>query len=433
MTGGLGRRFAALGLLFAAWLSAFAQPLAADPVALGRALFTGRIDGQNAGRGARQLARFACHSCHGRDALGGVEGDVPPIDARFLMRPTQTRPAYGEAAFIRAITQGVDAGDRALSRLMPRYDLTDDQARALFAYLQQVGTEQRRGVAPRAVQIGLPAVPGQPDLHGDLLAAIETGLSQALGGPAAYGRKVRIVPIARGDAAAAAGMLAVISPLAADVAAYTGRGIPVLFPLGALAGDEDPSIVRAATPDRQSQRRALARHLVETGAAQVTIEPGQGDGARALARDLRMERPDAPPDVILGAAGAAARDGDLVLLPGGALPEEGWRGRVILPFSLLRDGGLPPGARGEVIAMIETPWIVTRAIETRTHPVLVHGRRAGVALGEALKVAGRDVTRAGLLAALDDSVLQELGLDYEAHRLSGTARVDFVPLSGGGQ
>ena len=49
-------------------------------------------------------------------------------------------------------------------------------------------------------------------------------------------------------------------------------------------------------------------------------------------------------------------------------------------------------------------------------------------LAEVLKAAGRDLTRARLMAAFPAAWLDGLDLDYTAHPLTGTARVDFLPL-----
>lgn len=407
-----------------------ALPLWAENAALGRKIFTGEAKALSSDALVRTLARQACHDCHGRDGLGGVEGDVPPIDWRLLSRQTNGRPAYDRDAFLRVVREGVDAAGRDLSRLMPRYDLSPSEGEALFAYLQEIAEDQRRGVTPRDIRIGVPVLAAGEGKASVLERGIEAGLWEALGGQQVYGRSVEIVSLNGPDPALAADTLAVLSPRASDAKAYVQAGIPVLFPLGTLEGDEDASILRGSTPDRRTMRRALARELIARGATHVTLEPGDDPQAEPLALELRLQDPSFADRTVLGAAKAKDTQGELVLLGNAALPEAGWNGRIWLPWARLRAGDLPKGAKGPIIVMINTPWIVTRAIETKTHPVWVHGYRSGVVLGEALKSAGRDVTRAGLIKALDDSVLKDLGLDYQSNRLSGTNRVDFIETTG---
>lgn len=407
------------------------SPLWSDEAALGRAIFTGQAKGLSSDALELTFARQACHDCHGRDGLGGVEGDVPPIDWRHLSRKTNARPAYDRDAFLRVVRDGVDAAGRDLSRLMPRYDLSQAEGAALFAYLQQIAEDQRRGVTPRGIRIGVPVLASDVGSDSTLRRGIEIGLRESLSGGRVYGRTVEIVSLNGPDPGLAEDMLAVLSPRVSDAGAYVQTGVPVLFPLGALNGDEDASILRASTPDRRTMRRALARELIARGATHVTLEPGDDPQAEALALELRLQDPSFADRTVLGVTKATGEQGELVLLGNADLPKDGWTGRVWLPWARLRAGGVPEGAKGQVIVMINTPWIVSRAMETKAHPVLVHGYRSGVALGEALKSVGRDVTRAGLIKALDDSLLTDWGLDYRANRLSGSNRVDFIELSGG--
>jgi len=410
--------------------------------ARGHAIFTGKASNLADARTEERLARSPCHSCHGRDALGGVEGDVPPIDRTALLRRTADRPAYDAELFARALTGGIDPVGRELNRYMPRYDFTPAEIATLWEHLARIGEEQRTGVHADRVNFGLPALPGRPELSEALAAAVRAGLDHGLGGGTVWGRKVDITVLPTG--APFGDVFALISPRAADVAAATAEGLPSLFPIGALAGDEDRSIVRAAGASREGIRASMARGLAAVAPTSVTILDAEVAGAdperedegeaAALAVALRLEAQDMAERIRLTLPTASTgvdAGAVLVLLSTERLDAaREWPGPVWLSWEALQALEDTPRNRGVRVAVIETPWIVSRAIETGRHPVLVHGERAGAVLAEALKVAGRDITRSGLLLALDETILADWGLDYAAHPLTGTDDVLLLGLGG---
>lgn len=420
-------RLVAVAALFCA-ASAAAEP--PD----GRAIFTGAAVGLEDAATERRLSRSPCHSCHGRDGRGGVEGDAPPIDWSALSRPTVDRPAYDEARFARAVVEGADSGGRPLSRLMPRYAFGRGELAALQGYLARIGAEQRSGTTASRVTFGLPELPGSPALTKELAGAIRSGLADGLGGGTVWGRSVEIATFRAG--APPPRMLAVLSPRAEAVAGYAASGVPTLFPLGGLEGDEDPSIVRAATPSREGVRAALAAEIATAEPASVTViaapdRRGRAE-AEALGLALRLEAPAMSERIRTspGARKTAATDRDalVILSENGLDAARGWPGPVWLSWSALQSAGGAPEGGNPVIAVVETPWIVRRAIETGGHPIIAHGERVGAATAAALKAAGRALTRGGLLEALEDASLAQWGLDYATHPLTGAADVMFVTL-----
>ncbi|WP_139284107.1 c-type cytochrome [Rubrimonas cliftonensis] len=411
-----------------------AAAAAAEPLD-GRAIFTGAVVGLEDGATARRLARSPCHSCHGRDGRGGVEGDAPPIDWSVLSRQTIDRLAYDEARFARAVVEGVDSSGRALSRLMPRYAFSQGEIAALQDYLERIGAEQRTGATANSVTFGLPELPGSPVLTEELAVAIRSGLADALGGGTVWGRSVEIVTFR--DGAPPPSMLAVLSPRVEAVPGYAALGVPTLFPLGALEGDEDPSIVRAATPSRAGVRAALAGAIAAADPASVTIiatpDTRERADAEALGLALRLESPAMSERIRIspGARKDAATDRDalVILSEDGLNAARGWPGPVWLSWSALQAAGGALEGGHPLFAVVETPWIVRRAIETGGHPIIAHGERIGAATAEALMAAGRNLTRGGLLEALEDARLDEWGLDYATHPLTGAADVMFVTLN----
>ena len=110
---------------------------------------------------------LACANCHGRSGMGQVEGRtvIPPITGWALLRPGTRaasdaerthehhaglatpgdRPAYDDASLITAIREGRRPDGQALDLVMPRYEIDDDTARQLVAYLHQLSAARTPG------------------------------------------------------------------------------------------------------------------------------------------------------------------------------------------------------------------------------------------------------------------------------------------------
>lgn len=115
-------------------------------------------------------ARLGCAGCHGADGRGGREGgaaSAPPILWSDLSAPTRLRPAYDEAAFLRALTQGLDPAGRALQ--MPRFAAPPALLSGLRAHLAALQSEQRLGIARLRIAVRLP---NDPDRRAAVLAAM---------------------------------------------------------------------------------------------------------------------------------------------------------------------------------------------------------------------------------------------------------------------
>jgi mono/diheme cytochrome c family protein len=109
---------------------------------------------------------FACIGCHLRSGLGALDEGVrtPAINGSKLFRPLPAtfkgnelnmdiveplRPAYTEESLIKAIRTGTSANGSILNEGMPRYSISDNDARILVAYLKALSSQFSPGVGKK--------------------------------------------------------------------------------------------------------------------------------------------------------------------------------------------------------------------------------------------------------------------------------------------
>jgi len=128
-------------------------------------------------------AQVTCQSCHGRSGMGTVEsGKIPPaIAGKFLFTPDyrtlnkRQRPVYTEKTLAKAIRGGIDAAGQPLDPLMPRFQLDDNDVKALIAYLRQLGSKLSPGSGAETLRVAtLIAGNVDPQLERAELDVIET-------------------------------------------------------------------------------------------------------------------------------------------------------------------------------------------------------------------------------------------------------------------
>lgn len=112
-----------------------------------------------------------CANCHGPDGLGKAEGGVTPSNITWdaLTKPyvvTQpdgrSRPAYVERLLTRAIAMGLDPAGNALGGAMPRYRLSLADASDLAAYIRRLGNAVDPGLTATAIRLGVVLPPDWP-------------------------------------------------------------------------------------------------------------------------------------------------------------------------------------------------------------------------------------------------------------------------------
>jgi hypothetical protein len=178
-------RLLALAPLLAALAATTPAATDADPWVVGRQIYMdGRLpDGQPL-RGVRvdvgnvTGARAACVNCHRPSGLGMIEGDVavPPVSGRalfgsgepvFVRMDRRFNPGlsvphapYDDLSFAAAVRDGRNQSGRSMHALMPRYDLSDVQLKAVAAYLKTLSEAWSPGVSDDSIHLATVIAPG---------------------------------------------------------------------------------------------------------------------------------------------------------------------------------------------------------------------------------------------------------------------------------
>lgn len=409
-------------------------PAAGDDAASGRRIFT------SGGPADEVIATFAgsavslprrlrrCAGCHGPDGQGTQEGGVaiPPISWRALSTPRDAsaarpgRPAYDEAAFLRALRDGIDSGGRPFVPAMPHFQLRPDQASALLEYLRVVGSERdlEPGVSSDEIRVGVVLPLSGPDAARG--RAMRDGLASALAAAGAiYGRRLQLVAVDAGDDVAAAlrslladdQVFALIGTQLPTSIAEIDTDIPVIGPLQPTAARPAPNMIYLRAPP-EDQMRVLVDELADeiphplllaiVGPDGSVVEAVADQARRRGAAVVRHVKsadgplqvaPDESPDAVIilpGAnsgriAAALAEQAGTELIAGtvdivtpGTATDE--RLRLVLPI-------LPTAPHGD-----DPP------ATSATPPAAI---AATTVLIEALKRMGARVSRAGLIATIE--------------------------------
>lgn len=135
------------------------------------------LTANGAARTRLQGQEAACITCHRRSGFGSSEGQIAirPVTGPALLQAQATplrsprvrarlgssvRPPYDEALLARALRSGVDAAGKALGPAMPRYDLGDEEVRALAAYLFTLSAQPSPGVDAQEIHFAAVIQPG---------------------------------------------------------------------------------------------------------------------------------------------------------------------------------------------------------------------------------------------------------------------------------
>lgn len=324
-------------------------------------------------------ASLPCASCHGHDRRGVAEGTVIPPDIRWSVLSqvdlNKPRPRYDDASLRRAITEGVDSRGRALSPVMPRYRMSGEALSDLVAFLSRDAPDP--GITDTTIAIAT------SPLMRPVVAAYFADLGVV------YGRTLTLTDSAE------------------EAFALIGATGPSLDPL-----DRVPAVTpfaAAMTPtsfalyaDLTTQALALARSVDAPRNVFVEHDGTPAALAAAAALTQRETFPRGDDDVLF-----LLGDVDVASILA-RVESQNWRPRILAAGTR---HPLPPGRR------------ITRAAPTIPADVTTGAGRELVAFAarhnlprsatqlaayatlkvftEALKRAGRDLTREKLIAALE--------------------------------
>ncbi len=327
--------------------------------------------------GATELpaASVPCGSCHGPDRRGVAEGTIVPPDIRWsaLSAPDleKPRPRYDEASLRRAITDGVDSRGSALSPVMPRYRMSADVLSDLIAFLRRDAPDP--GLTATSITIATSPL---------LQPVVAAYLKDLNGAGGIYGRTLELSQ-STDDAFALIG--------ATDNTLDPLERMPVIAPFAIT-----PPTTFALYADLTTQALALAKSVNAT-------------------RNIFIEH-DGSPAAIAAAAALTPRDSfprgddDVLFLLGDvdAPVIAGWRPRILVAGAR---GPLPPGRR-IIRAVASIPADITPSAHQELSAFAARHKLPADAMQvatmatlrvftEALKRAGRDLTREKVIAALE--------------------------------
>jgi ABC-type branched-subunit amino acid transport system substrate-binding protein/mono/diheme cytochrome c family protein len=447
----------------------------------GRALFlTGRTDEPapfaTVGAGDVQVPATAvpCASCHGRDGRGRAErGTVAPNITWPMLsasdnRPGRQRPPYSETLVIRAITMGIDAGGNRIDPTMPRFRLSMADAAALLAYIERLGALPEPGLDDHSLVLA--TVLGADDTAVGL--ALSAYLSRVNQDGGLFGRQIVLNteqhtagdPPGSGVArlAGSAAVFALLAPaIAGDesnaVVAADAEGVPMIGP--------STQTKRAAPRSRyvfyldggvEAEARALAGFAATLPGTPSVADDGTAvwhTAAAAAVAALSAEG-RSPQQFRADAAARFAGNGPVLWFADRAPNNDKLRARGPVQPALLLPGALAAAVRSHGapaqtwLAFAAGPPDVTAdaAAEYRDlaaryglprddRPAQRQALAAAKILLEALRRAGRDVTRERLVDAMESLQDFHTGLippvSYSATRRIGTDGIWIVPLGGG--
>jgi ABC-type branched-subunit amino acid transport system substrate-binding protein len=421
---------------------------------------------------ASALPCVGCHGRDGLGRPeGGVT--PPDIRWRELVKKYghvhedgRRHPPYDEAGFDRVMRMGLDPAGNRLDRAMPLYEMSAGDMADLVAYMKVLEAEHDPGVGPDRVRVATllpgdgPRAPLGQAMAG-VMAAYFDQVNQAGG---VFGRRVELVTIPRADSPDeslenVAGFLAA-GDLFCLVGGYTvglddeilsilrPDGVPLIGPFTLDPGDE---VADAAAfylyPGFEEQVRVLADRAgaeLEGDRAVFLVGPGGARTERLVAaagdqlrtrwkdRSEAVSYQDGGFDPAAVVPAIAAEDALIFLGPQpdldrllGALAEAGKAPRVYLMSSFLARPliGAPPAFNERLVIAYPTHTndVSPRGRAeyqalARTHnlaPDHIQAQVAALAAArlfvEGMRKAGRDLTRSGLVEALESLYAYDTG------------------------
>ncbi len=197
-------------LLFAASIASLMGTALADDTVAGRAIYergapaSGRAASARVGGGdAMPATLLPCVNCHGHEGRGIAEGGVVPSTITWLelTKPYfaraangRRRPAYDARSFGRSVRDGIDPAGNRLSPAMPRYDLSNVELGDLIAYLRVLSGPAAPGVTSTSVRVATVIPRGGPpaEIGKQVYAVLRAAFEDA---GQVHGRRIDLVAL----------------------------------------------------------------------------------------------------------------------------------------------------------------------------------------------------------------------------------------------
>jgi ABC-type branched-subunit amino acid transport system substrate-binding protein len=251
---------------------------------------------------------LTCASCHGYDGLGRPEGGVLPPDIRWsqlaktyghVHEDGRRHAAFDEANFALMMRAGLDPSDNLLDRVMPLYQMSDQDLADLIAYMKRLESDLDPGVEDGRIQVAsLLPLEGPAGALGQAMAQVmHAYFAEVNEQGGMFGRRVELLVVPFGESAEAS-IDKLRQAFAAEgifslVGAYTvGLDEPILellrednVPLvGPFTLDPGDSFVDAAAfylyPGFDEQACVLADRAIADGADATRVHVVGPDGDR---------------------------------------------------------------------------------------------------------------------------------------------------------
>lgn len=375
----------------------------------------------------------------------------------------RSHPPYTEQTFAASITDGKDPAGNRLDVAMPRYLMAYDDIAALLAYLKRIDKDLDPGLSAERVRIGtlLPSAGRLAELGRAMETVLKSHLAALNAKGGIFGRQVELVVAEYSDDRAASlanaerlfrqqQVFAVVSPITSGMEREIGQlaeqlKVPVVgpFTLRTLVTQEINRYTFFVLPGLAEQARVLADFapkqlkLVDPGVAvvhpdeaelkqvaEVAVGAFQGHGwkrvaavpypaGRLPARELVAALQQRGVQVVL----FLGTDNELELL-GPVIRDAIWTPYVLAPgVRVGRAAAALPTTLGDrvFLAYPTRPGDITRdgaaalagfqrdaGLAARHVPAQASAYASVLLLEEALKRAGRDLSRAKLITALEN-------------------------------
>ncbi|WP_394707887.1 hypothetical protein [Roseovarius pacificus] len=347
-------------------------------------------------------------------------------------------------SFSNLLATGVAPSGKRISRLMPRYEFDDETMGSLVAYLSALTAEQKTGIHQDRIVFGVPVPTGREAYGRRLIQNLDAVFAAKIPGNGLYGRRVELRPLV-GDLSSIVDQarrqaVAVLSPAPSgrlDHAHFTASGIPVLFPLAAVSESDDHTLIRTLYASRERVIGSLIDKMGTDGCGQISLLTATEAEFRDVQARL-VQKNRAPLEISRGLEGHAGCVFFLSGNPGTLTWQDIGSPRAIyVPGAYVVDllnslegfDGMLVVGRHETAAL---DLAVAEDIEViRAHAVLI-----GEVLHDALRIAGRDLTRTSLLSAVGTVSRPELGLQFPTGTPTGSKEVTLQSVrfeTGGGQ